>query len=268
MPRWGLRDLPSRQEAAPPRTRWAALTDHLTGVLLATAALFGLSALAELGRYLMLLHSRTQLTSSIVLLISDLAVLLTAGLALLSALLAALAATGWLIRRRRAAYAALGQSDSRPVWVVLVGCLLPVVNLLWAGVYLTELARLPGGPSTNGRLRGTRPRGRRRDPTSGAAADERVVRAVRIWWGLWVLNGVMAAAALWWHTATTTQARANGVLFAFYTDLVAAAVALASLWLVRVFGDRDVWGRARLLHRWVPVSLSVVRSEQEEVVAQ
>ncbi|MCM6776900.1 DUF4328 domain-containing protein [Nocardia sp. CDC159] len=228
IPRWGLRDAPPRPALAPVN-RLAGLTDRVAGLLLTTAVLFGVAAGAELGRYLILLHNRTRLIHPALLLVSDASVFLTAGLAAVFALLSAVAAVGWLARARGAAYARVGRRDPRSLRTLLCGCLIPVANLLWPGVFLTELVDRRGG-------------------------DPRVLRAVRIWWGVWILNGLMVAAALAWRFARSLQAQADGVMFTVYTDLVAAAVAVLSLWVIRLCEGRDLRGRVRTSKRWLAAS--------------
>ncbi|MBF6173521.1 DUF4328 domain-containing protein [Nocardia blacklockiae] len=225
MPRWGLRDEPVRPVAAK-NGRLAAFTERRDRLIITTGVLFALAALAELVRYLVLLHNRTRLIHPAALLASDTAVYATACLALVSALAAAIALIGWLVEARRAAYASAGRRDPRSPRVLWGGCLIPVVNLLYPGVFLTELTELRGG-------------------------DPRVVRAVRVWWGAWALNGAMVLASLCWRTADSLQSQADGVLFTAWTDLVAAAVAGLSLWLVRLLDGLDLRGRVRLPKRWV-----------------
>ncbi|MEV5647913.1 DUF4328 domain-containing protein [Nocardia sp. NPDC052254] len=229
-PRWGLRDVP-RPEAVVERTRpqrvlrWA--TERVAGLLLATTILFALSAVAEVGRYLILLRNRTRLIQPLVLFCSDLMVYATALAALVCALVTAVGVLGWLVRARRDAYAGNGRRDPRSLRALLCGGLIPVVNLVWPGVFLTELVRQLGG-------------------------DPRTLRAARIWWCLWVLNGVMVIAALFWRAADTLQARANGVIFTVYTDLVAVAVTVSALWVLRMCEGRDLRGQIRMPKRWLP----------------
>ncbi|WP_280386671.1 DUF4328 domain-containing protein [Nocardia wallacei] len=225
MPRWGLRDEPPRP-ASVARHPLSRLTDRLDRLLVITTVVFAAAGIAEFGRYLILLRNRTRLIHPALLLISDIAVYVTAVLALLFALAGALALVGWLIDARRAAYTRDGRRDPRSLPMLLGGCVIPGVNLIWPGVFLMELVRRRGG-------------------------DPRVVRAVRIWWCAWVLNGAMVIAALCWRTAGSLQAQADGVMFTVWTDLVAAAVAVLSLWVVRLIEGRDLRGRVRMPKRWV-----------------
>lgn len=222
MPRWGLQDPPPRPAAAPARPL-GAFAKWVIPLLYATTVAFLLAASAELLRYLVLLYNRTRLVKPAVLWLSDGFVTVAAVVALLCALVAAVAAVGWLIETRRAGYAGRGRRDPRPVWLLVLGCLVPVANLLWPGVYLTEAAH----------------------------GDPRALRAVRIWWAAWIAGGVLAVVALLWKFADGLQAEADGVLLTAWTDLAAALVAALTIWAMRAIEGRDVFGRTRIAHRWV-----------------
>ncbi|WP_067648584.1 DUF4328 domain-containing protein [Nocardia harenae] len=247
IPRWGLLDTPAEPSAAPASRldRAAAAAGKL---LLWTAVAFVLAALAELGRYAILLYNRTRLVEPLLLRISDAAVLTFAVLAALLALLAAIAAVARLIQLRRAAYARVGRRDPRSPRALLLGSLIPVLNLVWPGVFLTEA--LTG-----------------RD-------DPRALRVIRIWWAVWVLGGLVAVAALCWRTADSLQAKADGVLVTALTDLLAAAVALLTLGVLNALAGRDLRGRTRISHRMtvavdpaVPVIEPLHRTEQPQSAA-
>lgn len=223
IPRWGLIDVP-RPAAAEPAGRLDRAAASVRTLLLWTAIAFGGAALAELGRYLVLLYNRTRLVPPVLLHVSDAAVIGLSIVAQAVAVLAAVAAVGRLIQLRRAAYARLGRSDPRPVRTLVLGCLVPVANLVWPGVFLTEL--LTG-----------------RD-------DPRTLRLIRLWWAVWVLSGVMVLAALFWRRAESLQAQADGVVFTALTDAVAAGVALLTLAVLNALEGRDLRGRARSTRRW------------------
>ncbi|WP_329414804.1 DUF4328 domain-containing protein [Nocardia vinacea] len=224
IPRWGLLDPPVESASAPQRPL-DRLTNRAGALLMATAAVFAIAACAELGRYLILLRNRTRLIPSWLLHISDAMVWLSALVGLALGLITAIAMLGWLIETRRAAFAAAGRRDPRLVRTLALGCLIPVVNLLWPGVFLTE--------------------------TVAVRPDPRTLRAVRIWWVGWVLGAGCTVAALLWRTADTLQAKADGVLFTAFTDLVAAGVAVLTLWVQRSMAGRDLFGRSRTARRWV-----------------
>src|SRR5690606_10858815 len=159
IPRWGLRDVPAPAvpEAEHGLARWAPRAERL---LVLTAALFAAAAVAELGRYLILLRNRTRLIDPWLLKISDVSVWVSSLAAAACALAAAVALAGWLVRLRESVFARSGAADPRSPFVIAFGCLVPVVNLVYPGVYLTETAR--------------------------ACDDPRLLPAVRLWWSAWV----------------------------------------------------------------------------------
>ncbi|QIS08034.1 DUF4328 domain-containing protein [Nocardia arthritidis] len=224
IPRWGLRDQPPSAPAAP-RWPFARVAGYAVALLLATAGAFGVAVLAELVRYLILLRNRSRLINPALLTASDWFVNVSALLALTVALVTALAVAGWLIAMRHREFERRGQRDSRPAWVLVVGCLVPVWNLIWPGVFLTEAL--------------------------GDKPDPHALRAIRIWWCAWVLGAGFAVAAVLWHFPNTLQAKADGVVLTMYTELIAIAVAVLTLWVMRLIDGRDLRGRTRIARRWV-----------------
>ncbi|MFC4376586.1 DUF4328 domain-containing protein [Nocardia halotolerans] len=224
VPRWGLLDPPPPAPRTPPRPLggMAARRDQLLG-LVTVAFLF--AALAEYGRYLVLLQNRTRLVPSWLLWISDATVLTFGVLAPIFALAAAVALVAWLIEARRAAFTARGERDPRRSWTLVAGCLVPGVNLIWTGVFLTELL--------------------------GPHPDPRALRAVRIWWTAWAVSGGLFVTATLWRNASTLQAEADGVSFTAFTNLYAAAFAVLTLWTVHLIEGRDLRGAPRSARRWV-----------------
>ncbi|MFC4124025.1 DUF4328 domain-containing protein [Nocardia rhizosphaerae] len=255
IPRWGLLDPPPAQAPAQerPLRGLAAQRDVL---LVLTALAFLAAAAAEYGRYLILLRNRTTLIPGWLLWTSDFAVWVFGILAPLCALATAFALVAWLIEARVAAFATRGRRDPRHRFALLAGCLIPGVNLVWPGVFLSELV--------------------------AASSDPRAERAVRIWWTAWVASGVILVAATLWRDASSLQAEADGVSFTAFSDLCAVAFAVLTLWLVRLLDGRDLRGAPRSAHRWVlaadpaEVVIAPVRpggheeigKPQEEVVAK
>ncbi|WP_459954837.1 DUF4328 domain-containing protein [Nocardia sp. IFM 10818] len=225
IPRWGLQDRPPQQAVAPQR-RLDRLAARIPRLLTLTAVVFGLAALAELLRYGILLRNRTRLIHPWVVWGSDAAVLVSGVLALVFALVSAVALVAWLTRTRRAAYTAAGEQDPRSPRSLALGCLVPGVNLIFPGVFLTEAARV-------------------RSEAGG------LLRVVRIWWGAWVLNGALVVIALLYKFAGSLQVEADGVLFTVWTNLVAAGVAVLTLWVVRAFAGEDLRGRELTVKRWL-----------------
>lgn len=215
IPRWGLPELPATPPTRPDAPlRWA--TGRAAVMVTWTASVFLLAAAAELWRYVILLRSRDELISPIELWFSDQVLNLLSTAALVVALAAAYCGVDWLLAARQAVFARAGRSDRRTRRWTLLGCLVPVVNLFMPGLFLTELADY---------------------------MSPRMRVVVRIWWGAWAVSGVMAVVSLCWHFTDSVQAQANGVLVSMLTDLVAVAVAVLSLWLIRESDERDLFGR-------------------------
>lgn len=255
VPRWGLLD-PPRAPARAPERPLRGIAESRDVLLVLTALAFLVAAAAEYGRYLILLRNRTTLIPSWLLWISDMSVWVFGVIAPLCALATALSLVAWLIEARKAAFAARGSRDPRRRWTLIAGCLVPGVNLIWPGVFLTELV--------------------------GAKPDPRAERAVRIWWAAWVASGLILLAATLWRDASSLQAEADGVSFTAFSDLCAAAFAVLTLWTVRLLEGRDLRGAPRSAHRWVmaadpaevviapvtPGERDEIENSQEEVVAK
>ncbi len=255
VPRWGLLDPPPAPARTPARPL-RGIAESRDVLLVLTALAFLVAAAAEYGRYLILLRNRTTLIPSWLLWISDMSVWVFGVIAPLCALATALALVAWLIEARKTAFAAQGRRDPRRRWTVIAGCLVPGVNLIWPGVFLTEMV--------------------------GAKPDPRAERAVRIWWAAWVASGLILVAATLWRDASSLQAEADGVSFTAFSDLCAAAFAVLTLWTVRLLEGRDLRGAPRSAHRWVmaadpaevviapvtPGERDEIENSQEEVVAK
>ncbi|WP_280453045.1 DUF4328 domain-containing protein [Nocardia cyriacigeorgica] len=149
VPRWGLRDEPAREPVAA-RPPLSVLAGWLPALLIATALMFAIAAGSELGRYLLLLRNRTYLIDPLLLKFSDAMVNASALFAAVLALLAAVAAVGWLIQARRAVYEGRGLRDPRSPRMLVLGCVIPVVNLLWPGVFLSEMVAGRDDPRPRG----------------------------------------------------------------------------------------------------------------------
>ena len=191
------------------------------------AAVLTLAALAHVLRYLLLLINRTTLLPPLVANGSLLMGILVSLGAIVAVIAAAVVATSWLIDRRAQVYRRHGQPDPRPEWALWVGCLVPVVNLVWAPVFVLELAHAEGSYE------------RQRGP-------------VAVWWIGWVLATLISGWAIWTSGATEPQAIADNT----ETVLIAYLAGLAVLvLLLRVFDGfvRRPMQQERSSHRWVVV---------------
>ncbi len=119
----------------------------------------------------------------------------------------------WLFPARRYAAAALCRVPGRPAWQVILGSLVPVVNLT---VPFSTLAELEHDVLARGRCERVRPS-----------------RLLRCWLGVWVLGGVLCAITLAWAFRGGLAAEAHGMLWEAATALAAAAVAALTEVVVR-----------------------------------
>jgi len=218
-PQWGFplatwrRPVPlaSRQGSAVERMQ--ALAAIAIPLLWLTAALVLSTAGAEAWRYALLLDSRTDAVPAGPLHASDALVVTGGVISLLAAVLAGTVTLGWLVRAWAAAAQAAGIRPPRPAWQVVAAVLVPGVNVLLPGAVLAELEH-----AALGRDPGRRPR-----PS----------RLVAGWWVLWATGLVLAAVTALWSFLDGVQARADGVLLHLTTDLVAGAVAISTIIVVR-----------------------------------
>ncbi|WP_084473056.1 DUF4328 domain-containing protein [Nocardia alba] len=244
-PRWGLLDPPPSPAPTPERPL-RGISAHRDRLLRGTAMVFLVAGLAEYGRYLILLQNRARLIPGWLLSISDATVLVFGVIAPIYALVTAVSLVAWLIEARTIVFTAYGRRDPRKRWSLIAGCLVPGVNLIWPGVFLTELL--------------------------GADPDPRSRRAVRIWWAAWVFSGLLLIAATLWRDASTLQAEADGVSFTGFTNLCAAGFAILTLWMVHALEGRDLRGDIRSAHRWVmaadPAQIVIAPVEPGAVVVR
>jgi len=194
--------------------------------LLAAAAIFALAAAAHILRYVLLLINRTVLLHPIVAMGAVLMGVLISLAAIVAVILVAMITTSWLIARRAAAFGYHGQDDPRPEWALWAGCMIPVVNLLWAPVFVIELARVE------------RIQSRQRGP---------ILR----WWIVWIFATGISAWAIRTSSASTPQGAADNTVTMIIAYLAGLAVLLL-LW--RVFDGFLGKPVDRPQHRWVMVS--------------
>ncbi|WP_158726792.1 DUF4328 domain-containing protein [Tomitella fengzijianii] len=278
-PRWGLHPAPDPAEPAPDRKRRSAAASARS-TLTATLVLFVLAAVAEAFRYGLMLRNRSHLVHQMTVAISDATALVLGYAAMVFVVASAVTCTRWLIRARAQAFAAEGTTEPRRARRMAAGMLVPVVNLVYPGVFLTELAmarrragiaddeaRTDRGPGLGG-------------PRSGGPAAVRAVRGawstvrahyrglrdgaslltlVRFWWALWVLCNITAVAVAMQRWDPSVQARADNVVYTLYADLLAiSAVVVTRIVLDRVEGRADAHNAGPA--RWV-MDTSAFRAE-------
>jgi hypothetical protein len=229
IPRWGLIDAPPQPVVAEPAhtagpSPWAVRATVITTVVVLSAA-----ALLHVIRYVLLIVNRSVLLHPLIAgAVTWLGVLASVG-AFLAVIGCAVVLTRWLVARRGRAFEYRRQSDPRSVWALRAGSLIPLVNLVWAPVFVMELA----------------------------AAEDRLPRLRRhivLWWVLWVASTAVSVFA----TATSFTQDAQGIAdntvsFIFAYFLAAATVAAVGR-VVLAFDRKPV---ERPAHRWLAVPTEV-----------
>lgn len=223
-PRWGfpllvwrwptaLPPVPGSSAGAPPVERARAAGAAANQALWITAALCLIAACGEGWRYALLLISRYGALSGALVSLSDALVITTGVVSVLAALLSLLLTVLWLRRAREAAALTAGLAPPRPDWQVLLGLVVPGVNLVLPGSTLAELEHAALG----------RPADVRPTPS----------RLVLLWWGAWTVGVLLFALTVLWSFRGGVQAMADGVVLHAVNDLAAAALAVLTVQVVR-----------------------------------
>jgi hypothetical protein len=216
-------------EAAPTREGPSAGTVRTT--LFVTLLLLAVSALVYVARYALLVFNRNTLLNSAVAFIAEWLGVLTSVVAVIALITCVLMLILWLIARRSAAFSHYALPDPRSVRALWVGSLVPFANLLWAPVYVIELASLENHYA---RLR----------------------RPITVWWVAWGFSYLISILAIITSFATDAQGIANNNVLMVFGYLF-GAVAVAAV--ARVFEGFERKPVHRPAHRWV-----VVAPEQRE----
>lgn len=208
-----------------PERRGPALRSVEKALASAVAAL-GIAAGAQALIYVLLIINRTVLLHPLI-----------AGAALWLSRLASVAAivavigcavvlTRWLRARRSVTFAHRRLPESRPGWALWAGCLVPLVNLAWAPVYVLELAD-------------------REDQLA------RLRKPIVVWWALWAAATAAATFAIATSRVQDAQGIANNTVAVMVAYLVGLAAVIAAARVVRGFERRSL---RRPAHHWVMVA--------------
>ena len=210
---------------APVHTRRGASITLVRATLLAAGAVFAVAAAAHLLRYVLLLINRSTLLPPLVAAATLLLGILASLAAIAAVIAVAAVTTSWLIGRRAVVYQRLGREDPRPEWQLWVGCVIPVVNLVWAPVFVIELAH-------------------------AERAGSRLRAPITAWWIVWAVATGVSAWAIWTSNATEPQAIADNTVTVIVAYLAGLAV-LVLLW--RILDGLASMPAERPMHRWVVV---------------
>ncbi|MGI9124076.1 MAG: DUF4328 domain-containing protein [Mycobacterium sp.] len=227
IPRWGLIDRIDPLAAQGEQDERKGATTSLVRVaLLGASAVFAMAAAAHILRYLLLLINRTMLLPPFIAIGSLLTGVVISFAAVVAVIVTAAVLTSWLIGRRAAAFGHHGQDDPRPEWALWAGCMIPIVNLVWAPVFLIELAHAE------------RIYPRQRGP-------------ITMWWIAWIVSTAISAWAIWTSSATEPQAVADNTVTMIIAYLAGLAVLLLLYRVLDGFVRKPV---DRPAHRWVIVA--------------
>jgi Domain of unknown function (DUF4328) len=226
IPRWGLVDrfdVTEQPQAAP---RIGPSIAMVRATLIATMVVLGVAALLHVVRYALLIVNRTALLNPWVAGAATWLGILVSVVAMLMVVATAVVLTNWLIARRAAAFAYRGHHEPRPLWALRAGCLVPLMNLLWAPVYVIELA----------------------------AVEDRSTwlrRPIVVWWLVWAASTAVSGFSI----ATSFTQDAQGIADNTVTTIVAYLLALAALLLaMKVFLGFERQPVERQAKRWVIVA--------------
>jgi Domain of unknown function (DUF4328) len=223
----------------------------------------GAAALVHVVRYALLVVNRETLLNSLVAVAAVGLSVLASLAAIAAAFTCAIVLMRWLIARRAAAFAHYGRSESRPRWALWVGCLLPpsaamvlaitlavtlttlghppswalmagclvvcclpLLAMLWALVYVIELAKMENHYS---QLR----------------------RTIWGWWLLWLLSVATSVFATVTGGAQDAQGIANNTVAMVVAYVLACAAVIATSRFFKRFEGKPI---ERPAHRWLVVS--------------
>jgi hypothetical protein len=201
--------------------------------LVTTMALLGFAALMHVLRYALLLINRTVLLNPVLAGVVTWFGVAASALALFGVIVTAVVLTNWLIARRAGVFAHNGRADPRPKWQLWAGCLVPLVNLFWAPVYLIELAR----------------------------AEGRTGLRITAWWITWVFSTAVSVMSIATSFASDAQGIANNTVTTTIAYLLALAAVVLVLQVVQGFESRPV---DRPVKRWVMVATDPQDTESAE----
>ncbi|WP_082983638.1 DUF4328 domain-containing protein [Mycobacterium scrofulaceum] len=227
MPRWGLADRvePTAATAGAP-TRPGPSTPMIRTTLFVSVLVLGIAALIYVVRYVLLIVNRNTLLNSWVAAGADWLGVLASVAAIAAVLASGAMLILWLIARRAAVFAHLGLPEPRSTRALWAGCVVPLANLLWAPVYVIELAILEEHYA-------------------------RIRRPIVEWWIAWVASYLVSVFAMATSFARDAQGIANNTITMVFAYLLAALTVAAA---ARVFEGFERKPVERPAHRWGVVS--------------
>jgi hypothetical protein len=226
IPRWGLVDHFDATEQPQAGVRGGPSLTMVRTTMITTMAVLAAAALVHVVRYVLLIVNRSVLLNPWVAGVATWLGVAVSVLAVFTIVATAVVLTNWLIARRAATFGHRGHQEPRSAWALRLGCLVPFVNLVWAPVYVIELANVEE------RYRWLR-------------------RSISVWWLVWVASTAVSMFSIATSFTTDPQGIANNTV----TTIVAYLLALATLVLVmKVFLGFERQPVERAAKRWVVVA--------------
>ncbi|WP_082948313.1 MULTISPECIES: DUF4328 domain-containing protein [unclassified Mycobacterium] len=227
MPRWGLDDRVGQAPAALEKPAHAAPSAAMIRTTLFVSVLvLGVAALVYVVRYVLLVVNRNTLLNSWVAAGADWLGILASVSAIAAVFTSGAVLIRWLIARRAAVFAHHGLPEPRSTRALWAGCVVPLANLLWAPVYVIELAILEEHYT-------------------------RIRRPIVEWWIAWVASYLASVFAMITSFARDAQGIANNTITMVFAYLIAALTVAAA---ARVFEGFERKPVERPAHRWVVVA--------------
>jgi hypothetical protein len=193
--------------------------------LFVSVLVVAIAALVFVVRYVLLIINRNTLLNSVVAGAADWLGTLASVAAIVALLVSLVMLILWLVARRAAAFEHYGLPEHRSERQLWAGCLVPLVNLLFAPVFVIELAMVEDHYA---RLR----------------------RPIIVWWIAWVFSYAVSIYAIATSWASDAQGIANNTVM-MVLAYVLAAVTLAAVG--RVFEGFERKPVERPARRWVAV---------------
>jgi hypothetical protein len=238
MPRWGFPALPwqgaDQDEPLPPVERARGWAQVLVPLLWTLAAVALVAFAAEVLRYVLLVLSRDDALPGGLVSFSDAAVAFGGWASVAGVVGCGVLTILWCLRIREAAAERSGTVPARSAVAVVVGWMVPGLNLAVPGGVLAEiehqgLDRPLGTPPRPGRL-------------------------LLWWWAAWGVSVLVGVVVLLWSFRTGVQALADGVLLHAALDLACAVTAVLTVRVVRYLSA--LVEPTRAVRREVVVSLA------------
>jgi hypothetical protein len=238
IPRWGLVDhFDSAQDAQQTEPRRGPSIGALRATLTATTVVLGLAALVHVVRYVLLIVNRDVLLNPVVAWLATWLGVVVSVAALFLVFATFVLMTNWLIARRAAAFKHVGRQEHRSLSTLRAGCLVPLVNLAWAPVFVLELASVED-------------------------AVARMRRPITVWWVVWVLSTAVSVFAIATSFTTDAQGIADNTVTTIVAYLIATATAVLFGRVLLGFERRPV---EKPSTRWVIVADPSARTQGAEV---